>query len=99
MPDNEWIDAQEICTWYHAELSFVKSLQESGLIMIAATHETELIHRDELLKLEKMVRLHYDMDINLEGIETVTHLLQKIAGLQQQIVQLKNRLSIYEDNR
>ena len=98
MPDNEWVNTQEFCTWYNAEVSFIQSLQESGLIMVSATQETGLIHRDELAKLEKMVHMHYDMDINLEGIETVTHLLQKIAGLQLQVIQLKNRLSIYEDN-
>jgi hypothetical protein len=37
------------------------------------------------------------MDINLEGIETITYLLERMQGMQQQIVQLKNRLRMYED--
>jgi len=43
------------------------------------------------------VRLYYEMDINLEGIETITHLLQRMHAMQQQIVGLSNRLSRYED--
>jgi len=38
------------------------------------------------------------MDINLEGIETVTHLLQRINLLQNEIIVLKNRLRLYESS-
>jgi hypothetical protein len=43
-----------------------------------------------------MVRLHFDMDINIEGIETITHLLERIEQMQQEITQLKNRVGVYE---
>jgi hypothetical protein len=37
------------------------------------------------------------MDINLEGIETITFLLQRMNDMQQRITQLNNMLSIYEN--
>ena len=48
--------------------------------------------------LEKFIRLYYELDINLEGIETITHLLQRINSLQDEIIILKNRLRLYEIN-
>jgi hypothetical protein len=48
-------------------------------------------------RLEKIVRLHFELDINLEGIETIAHLLERMEGMQEKIVQLTNRLKAYED--
>ena len=36
------------------------------------------------------------MDINMEGIETITYLLHRINGMQQHILQLNNKLAFYE---
>ena len=47
---------------------------------------------DEIHKLEKFVRLHYDLDINIEGIETINHLLEKIEEMQKEIVRLRNKM-------
>jgi hypothetical protein len=38
------------------------------------------------------VRLHYDLDINIEGIETINHLLEKIEEMQREIAHLKNKI-------
>jgi hypothetical protein len=77
-------------------LSFIYSLQESGLVEVISKEEKVFVHADHLKQLEKLVHL-YEMDINLEGIETISYLLQRMADLQQQVVQLNNRLSRYED--
>jgi len=46
--------------------------------------------------LEKFVRFYYELDINLEGIETISHLLERVNALQDELTMLKNRLGIYE---
>jgi cytochrome c peroxidase len=66
------------------------------LIEITIIKEAEYIHESQLNELEKIVRLYYEMDINLEGIETVIHLLQRINDMQNEITLLKNRLRLYE---
>jgi cytochrome c peroxidase len=71
-------------------------LQDAGLIEITIIKEAEYIHESQLNELEKIVRLYYEMDINLEGIETVIHLLQRINDMQNEITLLKNRLRLYE---
>lgn len=90
------IAATVFCTHYKVEFSFVQSLHHSGLLQAESRENNLFIPVEEMPLLEKLVRLHYEMDINLEGIETIQHLLQQAEAMQQEIRQLKNRLSIYE---
>jgi uncharacterized membrane protein YjjP (DUF1212 family) len=55
------------------------------------------IHQEELPKLEKMVRLHQDLGINLEGLEAIHHLLEKVEQMQSEVNLLKNKLRKWED--
>ena len=91
----EKIPADEFCIHHNIELSFIYSLQESGLLEISTTGEKLCIPVTQLPQLEKVLRL-YDLDINLEGIETITLLLQHLQQQQEKINELKNQLSRYE---
>jgi len=90
------IAIDEICANHNIEVSFISSLQQIGLIEITTIENSGFIAADQLLELEKYVRFYYELDINLEGIETVTHLLQRINNLQHEIGTLTNRLQLYE---
>jgi len=92
------ITIEEFCTNYNVEISFVSSLQKTGLIEITNIKDSGFIDKDQLVQLEKFVRLYYDLDINLEGIETVNHLLKRIESMQNDIITLRNRLRLYEKN-
>lgn len=96
MNKGNMIPANEFCISHNIEISFINSLQEAGLIEIATIKETEYIRENQLYELEKIVHLYYDLDINLEGIETVINLLQRINDMQDEITLLKNRLRLYE---
>ena len=95
MQTEAMIPANEFCIHHHVELSFIYALHESGLIETTIVEEQIFLPTDQLKQLEKLVRLHYEMDINLEGIETIAHLLQRINNMQQQILLLNNRLEHY----
>ncbi|MCK9220414.1 MAG: chaperone modulator CbpM [Bacteroidales bacterium] len=92
------IAVDEFCATHNIEISFINSLQQTGLIEITTIQETGFIDADQLQQLEKFIRFYYDLDINMEGIETITHLLQRIQSLQDEIVSLKNTLRFYELN-
>lgn len=96
MDTNELILADEFCTYYHIDYSFINSLQESNLIELITIEEKHFIPAAELQNLEKYVRLHYDLQINIEGIETVVHLLERVKNLQQENSLLRNRLRLLE---
>ena len=98
MNKRNMIPADEFCSCHNIEISFLSSLQEAGLIEITTIKETEYIPESQLNELEKIVRLYYELDINLEGIETINHLLHRISSMQDEIIALRNRLRIYETN-
>ena len=89
MKNDELISTEEFCNYHNIEYSFISSLEDSGLISITSVEQTTFIPIDEVQKLEKFIRLHYDLDINLEGIETIYHLLEKIEQLQKEVFRLK----------
>jgi len=96
MKSENLIALNEFCLHHNIEISFVSSLQESGLIEIRTIKEAGFIEAGQLQQLEKIIRLFYELDINLEGIETINHLLNRILELKNEVTGLKNRLSLYE---
>ncbi|MEP7250895.1 MAG: chaperone modulator CbpM [Ginsengibacter sp.] len=92
MKTGDLIPAKDFCVHHNIEYSFISSLQNSGLINITSVKRSTFIHVDEMKKLEKFVRLHYDFDINLEGLETINHLLERIERMHLEIVELRNRV-------
>ena len=90
------ISINEFCAGHNVEISFIISLQQSGLIEIIIVEDNSFIHADQLPYLEKFTRFYYEMDINLEGIETIHHLLQQIDAMKEENIALRNRLSFYE---
>lgn len=90
------ISINDFCTHYNIEVSFLGSLQQTGLIDIKTIKQTDYINAEQLGQLEKIICLYYELDINIEGIETITHLLQRIDVMQHEIIALRNQLRIYE---
>jgi chaperone modulatory protein CbpM len=91
------IPADQFCASHKIEISFITSVLETGLIETRTINETVYIHKSQLPELEKIVRLFHELDINLEGIETINHLLNRINKMQNEIIILRNRLRLYED--
>ncbi|MEP6597310.1 MAG: chaperone modulator CbpM [Ginsengibacter sp.] len=99
MKTEDLVPAKDFCLHHNIEYSFISSLQNSGLIEVTTIRRSSFIHTDDLQKLEKFVRLHYDLEINVEGIETINHLLDRIEEMQREIVRLKNSLPNLRKNR
>ena len=98
MQTQNLVSINEFCVNHNIEISFISSLQQTGLIEITTIKEAEFIDANQLQQLEKIVRLYYEFDINLEGIETITHLLKRINSLQDEIKVLKNNLRLYVED-
>ncbi len=96
MEPEQFIIAEQFCDSHEIELSFLSSLNEYGLIEITLIEEKKLIAESQLPKLEKLVRLHYDLQINLEGIDAIANLLERINRIQEENTIIKNKLRLYE---
>lgn len=87
----------EFCMHHQTDESFVVYLHQAGLINLVSTKEGFFIQESQLETLERIWRLHNDLEINLEGIETVVHLLARIDELTHKLNNLRNQLSFYEE--
>jgi hypothetical protein len=72
-------------------------LRHSGLIQVIVIEEKQGIPEHQLPSLEKMARLYYEMDINIEVIETINYLVNRINEMQKLITKLNKRPGFYED--
>ena len=96
MEAQKLIAADTFCSHYQVTYSFVQSLNELGLIETVIMEETEFIQIPHLQKIEQIIRLHEDLDINLEGIQAIDSLLTRIERMQEEMMAVKNRLRLYE---
>ncbi len=85
MNQKSFIIIEEFCEYYSVEVSFIKQLNEHGMIELTIKDTSCYIHHDDICQLEKYIHLHYDLGINLEGLEAISHLLDKIVHLQNEI--------------
>lgn len=97
MQEQVLISADEFCTFHNIEFSFMRNLQEFGMIEIVSSQQGNYIPESQLEKLERILRLHHDLEINLEGIDAITHLLKRVDQMQSEIIRLQNKLRLYED--
>lgn len=98
MKTDEMIRIELICSSYNVESAFIDSLESAGLIQINVVQDARYLPANSISDLERMIRLHYDLDINLEGIETILHLLDQISRLQEHLNEMGNRLRFYESH-
>lgn len=90
------IELNELCNQHNIEISFISSLRENSMLDISTIKEIDYINIAQLQKLEKFNRLFNDLNINIEGIEAITHLLERIISIQDEVNSLRNRLNLYE---
>ena len=99
MERSDIIVLDEFCASHHVEISFVRSLEEHGLIETIIVNETPCVSGNDLSKLEQIIRLHQELNINTEGIDAITNLLKRIEEMQHEITELRNKLNFYEGNQ
>lgn len=97
MDPKEYILIAEFCEQHEVQHSFINSLNDFGLLEVTVIEENEYVAPDQVRELEKMMRLHYDLEINIQGIDAINHLLHKVSNLQERVKLLENRLRRYED--
>lgn len=96
MKTKDLILIDQFCELHNIDVTFISSLQEFGLIEIVIIEDSKYLSHEQLNDVEKMMRLHYELDINMEGIDAISNLLQRIDLLQQELLVTKNRLRLFD---
>ena len=99
MNSKNLIQIKQFCVYHEIENTFITELNNYGLVEIIIQEEDEYLHPEQLPAIEKMIRMHYDLKINLEGIDAIYHLLNKIETLQQNLTATQNKLRLFEKHQ
>jgi hypothetical protein len=93
MKITEYVPITLLCENFNLETSFFLELNEFELIEVTSIEQEWYVHKDLIHKTEKIIRIHKDLNVNIEGIDIVFNLLQKVDELQDELNRLQNRLN------
>lgn len=96
METKDLILIEQFCTHHDVEFSFINSLHEFGLIEVVELNDAKYLANEQLRDVEKMIRLHYELDINMEGIDAISNLLKQIDNLQKELIATQNKLRLFD---
>ena len=86
----------EYCQKCHIDPSFIILLEEGGLIDINITDGERYLFSSQLRDLEQYTRMYYDLSINIEGIDAIHHLLERMEIMRREISSLRNQLIVFK---
>ncbi|MDL2314736.1 chaperone modulator CbpM [Bacteroidales bacterium OttesenSCG-928-C19] len=83
--NEELILINEYCENSSVDIDFILLLENEGLIETAILDKQKYIPFSQLSDLEMFRRLHYDLSINIEGIDVINNLLKKIQSIEREL--------------
>lgn len=92
METTDLILIQQVCKHHKVEFSFIDSLKELGLVQMVVIEDCEYVPQEQLKDVEKMIRFYSELNINIEGIDVIYHLLKRIEKLEKELLSAENKL-------
>ena len=96
MDKGDIIAIEELCTHYQLEPVFFDTIHEFGLIECSIIDESKYVHQEIIKDIETIIHLHLELEINLQGVEAILHLLQKVNHLQSELDAARIKLNQFE---
>ena len=81
MKTKDLISIDLVCEHYKVPVTFINKLQEFQLIELTIENDDFYIQKAQVKDVEKIVRLHYDLEISIEGIDAIYKLLEQVNFL------------------
>ncbi len=92
--ETDLIIVREYCRKSHVDPSFIVSLEEDGLIDIQVVEGERYLLVSQLQDLERFIRWHEDLAVNIEGIGVIHELMGRMHEMQQEINQLRREVRL-----
>lgn len=89
---NQRLSRSEIISIYNIEIHFFDELTSVGLLQVEHEQDETYLDLDHLSNLERFANMHYDLDINVPGIEVIERLLQQMKTLEAENHRLRLHL-------
>lgn len=91
------ISREELVKIYNIEVSFFDDLEETGLLHIVKENNVKYLLYEELSSFERFTNWHYDLEVNLPGLEMLHQLLQKMETLKAENRRLMQSFSAFSE--
>lgn len=92
--ETRYIKITEYCENEKIETSFLFELNREGIVRLEKREESEYIDTHDLPEVEMFARWHYDLGVNLEGIDAMRHMVKRMKKMQKEIRELERKLRI-----
>lgn len=96
MSDKELISIQKVIVHHNLDEQFIESIESFQLIEIVVKDTDKYVYVEQLPTLEKIIRLYYDLEVNMQGIDVINNMLDRMDMMRKTIQQLENKLKLYE---
>ena len=96
MTNEEMVAANEFCISHNVEISFLNSLNESGLLETTTMRKLFLLAMISYRNWKSWSVFIMKWILTSKVLKTIHHLLQQMKAMQDEIRTIKNRLSLYE---
>lgn len=96
MSDKELISVQKVIVHHNLDEQFIESIESFQLIEFIVKDSNKYLYTEQLPILEKIIRLHYDLEVNMQGIDVINNMLDRMDSMHKTIQQLENKLKLYE---
>lgn len=90
------ISVHQFCIHYDIPQSFINSLSNFDLIELIEIEKAKHIQIEDINRIEKLMRMHFDLQVNFEGLDIINNLINQINTLQEDIALLRNKIEFYE---
>ncbi|MDF4203189.1 chaperone modulator CbpM [Maribacter sp. SA7] len=96
MNSEDYIQIEVYCQQTRTPMKFIDDLLEFEMIEVQQIENKMYVDPQYIVEIERIYRLREDLGINMEGIDTLNHMIKKVNRLEQELKQLRDRLTIYE---
>jgi chaperone modulatory protein CbpM len=93
------IAVEEFCLLHGVEVVLVREFADFGLLQLRVEENREFVPAEEVSRLERMLRLSQDLEVNKEGIDIILHLREELQQLRREAANLRYRLGQLEAER
>jgi len=90
------ISVQQFCIHYDVSPSFMDALSTFELVEFLIEENDKYIRIDDINRVERLMRMHFELDVNFEGLDVISNLIDKINTQEKELIELRNRLGFYE---
>ena len=82
---NVTISVIQFSKYHQIEPQFVIDLYKNDLVVLHERNQEYFIEENDQKLIERFIEFHYNLGVNLEGLEVIHHLLKQIETLQKQL--------------